>query len=86
MVYSLLFPHGEFGWIPNIGHNPSHASAVRNKITPLQFYASKIAYRPKTFQAILRAKHLFQQYIVDFAVKIRESNLQFIRDPKNQAE
>ena len=47
---------------------------------------SKIAYRPKTYQAILHGRNLFQQYIVDFAVKIRENNLRFIRDPKNQAE
>jgi hypothetical protein len=59
MVYPLFFLYGELGWSPSISHNQTHASAVRNEITPLQFYASRIAYRPNIFQPILHGRKLF---------------------------
>ena len=74
MIYPLLFPRGDLGWHCELQHDESHATAKRNKVTMLQFYAYRLAIR-KCFSAIHRSRKLFQQYLVDAYVKIESQSL-----------
>jgi hypothetical protein len=78
MTYPLLFPSGDRGWIHGEEHVAEHRTAVRNKITLLQFYAYRLAERPG-FSAIHLGGKLFQQYIVDAYLKAEASRLMFAR-------
>ena len=80
MVFPLFFPNGDFGWTPNMPHNEDRATAVRNKITPLQFYSYKIAMRDNVFNPLLLGGKLFQQYIVHAYARIEAVRLHFIRN------
>ena len=64
MIYPLFFPRGDSGWHCELQHDESHATAKRNRVTMLQFYAYRLAIR-NCFSAIHRSRKLFQQYLVD---------------------
>ena len=38
MVYPTFFPRGDAGWHDQQGHNPDHATRVRNRVTLSQYY------------------------------------------------
>ncbi|GBO16919.1 hypothetical protein AVEN_37528-1 [Araneus ventricosus] len=68
MVYPLLFPRGELGWIINMKHSEEGRSSKYTRVTQLQFYAYRLAMR-SDFSILHHSGKLFQQYIVDAYVK-----------------
>ena len=83
MLYPLIFPRGEPGWDPNMTHVMEHATAVRNRLTQLQFYIYRIAIR-RDFSALHLSGKLFQQFVVDAYVKVEGQRLEFIRHNQGQ--
>ena len=83
IVYAILFPHGELGWPPGKIHQEAHRTRQRNTVSPLQFYAYRMAVR-NTFSPISQCGKLFQRYIVDSYVRTETARLHFIRH--NQAQ
>ena len=83
MIYPLLFPRGELGWSPELQHVQEHRTAVRNKITQLEFYSYKVAIKP-SFSPIHHAGKLFQQYLFDAYCKVEAARLQFIAQNQSQ--
>ena len=77
MMYPLLFPTGQFGWDSTERHNSQHSTSTRNRITQLQYYSFRLAYRSNEFSAIHRAGKLLQQYIVDAYVKTEAQRLAY---------
>ena len=83
MVYPLFFPHGEKGWHEHMRkHNKPNAKHCR--ITQLQFYAYRLAYRTEPFSPLHYGQKLFQQYIVDSWVRIESNRLNYIRTNQNK--
>ena len=72
MQYPLLFPDGTDGWHVNL--------KLRNgrKLTAMVYYRYHIMIR-ENVSVLLRAKQLFQQYLVDAYCKIETERLQFLR-------
>ena len=72
MQYPLLFPDGTDGWHVNL--------KLRNgrKLTAMVYYRYHIMVR-ENVSVLLRAKRLFQQYLVDAYCKIETERLQFLR-------
>jgi hypothetical protein len=64
-------------------HNKEKSTAIRNKITILQFYAYRFSVRGG-FNHIHSGGKLFQQYLVDSYVKAEANNLYWYK--KNQKE
>lgn len=79
MVFPLFFPNGEFGWTTDMHHSSEHSTAVRNKITTLQFYSYKIAVRRNVFNPLHYGGKLFQQYLVFAYARVEANRLNFIR-------
>ena len=72
LQYPLLFPHGTDGWHVNL--------KLQNgkKLTALVYYRYHIMVR-QNVSVLLRAKRLFQQFLVDAYCKIETERLQFLR-------
>ena len=72
MQYPLLFPDGTDGWHVNL--------KLRNgrKLMAMVYYQYHIMVR-ENVSVLLRAKRLFQQYLVDAYCKIETERLQFLR-------
>ena len=72
LQYPLLFPHGTNGWHINL--------KLQNgkKLTALVYYRYHIMVRQNVF-ILLRAKRLFQQFLVDAYCKIETERLHFLR-------
>ena len=83
MVYPLLFPSGDLGWVCGTLHAEPNRTRELNKVTLLQYYSYRLAIR-SAFSPIHSAGKLFQQYLVDAYVKTEASRLDFIR--RNQAK
>ncbi len=91
--YSLLFPHGEDGWHPNILVNvvvvdanldEDHAkeSELQRKqcnVTMAEFYGYRLQHRDTDGIALLRGGRLWQQYIVDAYAAIEQNHLKYLR-------
>lgn len=84
MVFPLFFPNGDMSWTPHMRHNSAHSTAVRNTVTPLQFYSYKIATRNNVFNPLHYGGKLFQQYIVHAYSRIETARLHFIRLNQSQ--
>ena len=72
LQYPLLFPHGTDGWHINL--------KLQNgkKLTALVYYRYHIMVR-QNVSILLRAKRLFQQFLVDAYCKIETERLHFLR-------
>ena len=84
MMYPILFPTGQWGWDPMAHHNSQFSTSSRNRITQLQYYCYRLAFRYSEFSAIHRSGKLFQQYIVDAFVKTEAGRLAFIASYQSQ--
>ena len=82
MVYPLLFPNGERGWHPFLTHDPQRSTAVRHRLTMLQFYKFRLMDRG-TFTALHNGGKLFQQFLALSYVKHETNRLFWVRH--NQA-
>ena len=78
MVYPLLFPNGERGWHPFLTHNPERSTAVRHRLTMLQFYKFRLMDRG-TFTALHNGGKLFQQFLALSYVKHETNRLFWVR-------
>ncbi|KIH49019.1 hypothetical protein ANCDUO_20907 [Ancylostoma duodenale] len=82
LSYPLLFPRGEFGW-----HSGMEKQRVqgrkRSKLTQREYYAYLLFPR-NSFNPILHAGKLMQEFLVDSWLKIEQNRLKFIR--QNQAQ
>ena len=74
MVYPLLFPYGDLGWIPGTLHNAKYRCSKYNKITCLQFYSYRLSVRFR-FDPIFFCEKLFQQYVVDAYIRVESDRL-----------
>ena len=83
MMYPIIFPRGEPGWDENLNHVRERATAVRNRLTQLEYYIYRIAIR-RDFSALHLAGKLFQQFVVDAYVKVEGQRLDFIRHNQDQ--
>ena len=83
LVYPLLFPRGESGWSPELRHVLERQTAVRTRVTQLQFYSYKLAMR-SIFSPLHHAGKLLQQYMVDAYCKTEAARLLFIRNNQSQ--
>ena len=72
LQYPLLFPHGTDGWHVNLKLQNGR------KLTAMVYYRYHIMVR-QNVSVLLRAKRLFQQYLVDAYCKIETERLQFLR-------
>ena len=72
LQYPLLFPHGTDSWHVNL--------KLQNgkKLTALLYYRYHIMVK-QNVSVLLRAKRLFQQFLVDAYCKIETERLQFLR-------
>ena len=68
LQYPLLFPHGTDGWHANLKQQDGR------KLTALVYYRYHIMVR-QSVSVLLRAKWLFQQYLVDAYCKIETERL-----------
>jgi len=82
MVYPLLFPRGDLGWVQGTLHVEAKRTPKRQTVTLLQYYAYRIAIR-EPFSPVHCSGKLFQQYLVDAYVKAEASRLDFLR--RNQS-
>ena len=83
MMYPIIFPRGEPGWDQYMTHDRERATAVRNRLTQLEFYIYRKAIRNE-FSALHLSGKLFQQFVVDAYVKVEGQRLDFIRRNQEQ--
>ena len=82
-IYSLFYPYGSQGWHRNlmrVGNNHSN----NRRITRLAYVRYKIAIRDNEFNQFLMGRRLFQQWIVDFYVKIEKDRIQYVKDHQKE--
>ena len=72
LQYPLLFPNGTDGWHVNLKLQNGR------KLTAMIYYRYHVMVR-QNVSVLLRAKRLFQQYLVDAYCKIETERLQFLR-------
>uniref|UniRef100_A0A7I4YS06 Helitron_like_N domain-containing protein n=1 Tax=Haemonchus contortus TaxID=6289 RepID=A0A7I4YS06_HAECO len=72
LTYPLLFPTGEGGWEPGLRNREG------TRITQKEYYAYLFSIR-NSFNPILHAGKLCQQFAVDAYVKIEQNRLNFQR-------
>ncbi|RCN35395.1 hypothetical protein ANCCAN_18746 [Ancylostoma caninum] len=72
LTYPLLFPTGAGGW------DPSLVDSSGARITQMKYYSHLFSIRD-TFNPILHAGKLFQQFAVDAYVKIEQNRLNYQR-------
>ncbi|KIH45089.1 hypothetical protein ANCDUO_24875, partial [Ancylostoma duodenale] len=82
LSYPLLFPRGELGWHPGV-EKQRVEGRKRSKLTQREYYAFLLFPR-RSFNPILHAGKLMQQFVVDSWVKIEQNRLKYIR--QNQAQ
>ena len=83
LSYPLLFPYGEPGWYSTMEHNSDKATEKRKRLTILQYYAYRIAFRNKD-DILHNCRKLFQQYIVEAFVKVESNRLKWLK--RNQKD
>jgi hypothetical protein len=84
MVFPLFFPNGDFGWTPYMPHDPAYATSVRKTITPVQFYAHKLAIRRHVFSPLFFGGKLFQEFLVWAYCLVESIQMNYYRDHQNE--
>ena len=75
LQYPLLFPHGTPDW------NRNYRDLNGRKLTMRQYMAPRLMTRPGNY--LLKAKRLFQMYVVDGQSRIESERLNYLRFHKN---
>jgi hypothetical protein len=78
--YVLLYPYGEPGWSPDLHLAATDRDRIRTRLTLNQYHAYRLFPRVDDFNAIFRARRLFQQYVVDAAATIEQNRLAWINN------
>uniref|UniRef100_A0A183GJT5 Helitron_like_N domain-containing protein n=1 Tax=Heligmosomoides polygyrus TaxID=6339 RepID=A0A183GJT5_HELPZ len=81
LSYPLLFPRGEDGCHPDMEKTVT-GNNRRTRVTQKELYSYLLFARTGTFNPLLHAGKLSQQYVVDSWLKIKMSRLNYLR--KNQ--
>ncbi|XP_059486735.1 uncharacterized protein LOC132203177 isoform X2 [Neocloeon triangulifer] len=82
-AYPLINPRGTFGWHPNIKHQGPNATNIRNRVTMRQYYRQRLMRRDP-LQPELASGGLTQQAIIEFWLKIEDSDLHYLRSQMPQ--
>ena len=80
--YLLMLPKGHPGWsldLTVLDMTTNRRVVKRNGITPREYAAAIIAHRPKYFHSVNNMGRLFQEYVVEYAVKIHSYQIRAIR-------
>nr|XP_029713622.1 uncharacterized protein LOC115257808 [Aedes albopictus] len=85
MTYAIFYPYGEPGWQPNwqCDSYPGASLGSRSKVSMLQYKVAQTAIRD-TFNPIISAGKLTQQWIVDSYLQVEANNLNFVRCKQNK--
>lgn len=73
MTYPLIYPHGGYGWMPNM-----KCTNRNNNISHLQFYNYRMSCR-NGFNPYLNLGKVSQQAAVDAFVKVESSRLYYLK-------
>ncbi|CAH9083783.1 unnamed protein product, partial [Cuscuta epithymum] len=86
LQYPLLFPYGEDGFREDIpfSNKKGDPSRGRQKISIREFIAYRLHERLSEFSTFLRAKRVFQQFVVDSYTLIESSRLRYVRTHQKQ--
>ena len=77
MVFPLLFPLGDLGWSIGYTKKPNE----KEKLTILQYYSYRLAYRPNDkFSPLLYSGRLTQQYFLHAYVMMESNRMNFFRN------
>ncbi|CAG8603148.1 12337_t:CDS:10 [Cetraspora pellucida] len=82
--YVLLFLHGNSGWHPESTSEDecTNDNTIRGHVSMMQCYVYHLQlqiHEPSKIFVLHRARHLFQQYIVDAYAYIKQSRLNYLR-------
>ncbi|CAN7049472.1 unnamed protein product [Brassica rapa subsp. trilocularis] len=78
LQYPLLFPHGEYGFHPEISlHLETGTSKTRQFLTIRQYYAAQIQTRLNQGMTLVKGGRLLHQYVVDVYTAIEEDRLRW---------
>ncbi|CAN6999808.1 unnamed protein product, partial [Brassica rapa subsp. trilocularis] len=81
LQYPLLFPHGEYGFHPEISlHLETGTSRTRQFLTIRQYYAAQIQTRLNQGMTLVKGGRLLHQYVVDVYTAIEEDRLRWARN------
>ncbi|CAN7129321.1 unnamed protein product, partial [Brassica rapa subsp. narinosa] len=81
LQYPLLFPHGEYGYHPEISlHLETGTSRTRQFLTIRQYYAAQIQTRLNQGMTLVKGGRLLHQYVVDVYTAIEEDRLRWARN------
>ncbi|VDP21599.1 unnamed protein product [Heligmosomoides polygyrus] len=83
LSYPILLPRGEDGWHPDMEKTVA-GNNRRTRVTEKEFYSYLLFARTGTFNPLLHAGKLSQQYVVGSWLKIGMNHLNYLR--KNQKE
>ncbi|KAK9203752.1 hypothetical protein WN943_014008 [Citrus x changshan-huyou] len=79
MTYPLIYPYGEDGYRPDISlRDITDSPFNRQKLTMRQYYCFRLQQRLNEGHTLLQAGRLFQQYIVDCYMAIKEERFRWI--------
>ncbi|GFS40419.1 hypothetical protein Acr_00g0068450 [Actinidia rufa] len=78
--YVLLFPHGELGWEPQLKQwDVIRGQPTNERLTQLQFYSYRLFEWSTEYSIILRARKLFQEFLVDVWAATEQNRLNYNR-------
>ncbi|CAN6841756.1 unnamed protein product [Brassica oleracea] len=81
LQYPLLFPHGEYGFHPEIPlHLETGTSKTRQFLTIRQYYAAQTQTRLNQGMTLVKGGRLLHQYVVDVFMAIEEDRLRWARN------
>ena len=83
-VYPLFNPYGSFGWHKDLQRINNNADARVRHITRMDYTKYRIGVRSNDFNPLLYVRRLFQQWIVDFYVKIEKDRIQYCKDHQKE--
>ncbi|XP_057456739.1 uncharacterized protein LOC130747739 isoform X2 [Lotus japonicus] len=86
LQYPLLFPYGEDGYRHDVLHrnSPGSKKSKRNKVTIREWISFRLQMRRDEGQTLLRARRLFQQFIVDAYTMMESDRLSYIRNHQKE--
>jgi hypothetical protein len=82
--YVLLFPHGDQGWDTTMRLQSNSHDRIHDRLTLRDYHAYRLFPRETEFNALFRAKRLFQQYVVDAFACVDQNRLAWIRNNQNK--
>ncbi|XP_043479916.1 uncharacterized protein LOC122509746 [Leptopilina heterotoma] len=83
-IYPIYYPYGVEGYNINMIRSDSHQRRKKVRISRAAFIKYKIAIRDKEFNPFLHGGRLFQQWLVDNAVKNEKDKLSFCANNQSQ--